>query len=287
MPTPLLRSSLGIATVCLSLASAGAEPKAKPPAPVAEPHVAAAENGPQQYFFQFGLYRLNRPGEGDGVGIQHFPERDPLAGVAAPGIPHSFGALQCEQCHAQPWPQTAVGAFPRAAADRVIGEALTASVAQVIAEPVLSTVEGRPAHLRLQGGEVEYFHREEDGRFRLERIKDESGVEVQLRVAEARHENETLNVTVDPFEIRITTLDRREGVQGVGLAVGKPVFRTFEWDATLTCWPGQLNAFTLDSPRQGRILVVVRLELPGDGVEALRSSRTAAEPADVAAPATN
>jgi hypothetical protein len=95
----------------------------------------------------------------------------------------------------------------------------------------------------------------------VEKIKDESGVEVKLSVADAKAENDSLNVTVDPFRIRITTLDHREPFEGLSLAVGKPVFRTFEWDATLTCRPGQINAFTLDSPRQGRILVVVRLEV--------------------------
>jgi hypothetical protein len=148
-------------------------------------------------------------------------------------------------------------------ADRVVGKALTDSVAEVIAEPILSTVEGRPAHLLLQGGEVEYFVSDGEGKFRVEKIKDESGVEVRLAVADAKAENDSQNVTVDPFRIRITTLDHREPIEGLALAVGKPVFRTFEWDATLTCRPGQINAFTLDSPRQGRILVVVRLEIGG------------------------
>lgn len=247
--------------------SAKAE-EASPPAPAAKGGSAAADGSPRQYVFQIGLYRLNQSGERGAAGIRHFPERHPPTAAKA-GVPHVFGSLDCEQCHAVSWPRGAEGVLSRTLAEPMIGEALTSSMAQVIAEPVLTTVEGRAAHLRLQGGDVQYFVRNGEGTFRLETIKDQSGVELQLLVSKAKHENDTLNVTVKPFQIRITTLDCREPVEGVELPVGKPVFQTFEWDATLTCRPGQMNAFTVDSPRQGRILVVVRLQVPGEHGEAL------------------
>jgi hypothetical protein len=281
----LFACSLALFVGGSGVVSADAEPRPMPPVPAPAPDAEPGE-GPQQYVFQLGLYRLNQPGDADAVGIRHFPERHPPTSVTALGVPHTFGTLQCEQCHAGTWPRGQDG-LPATVADRVIGEALTASVAQVIAEPVLSTVEGRPAQLRLQGGEVEYFVREANGQFRLEKMQDQTGVEVHLRVSGTKAENDTRTVTVDPFEIKITTLDRREPVDGVALPVGKPVFRTFEWDATLTCRPGQLNAFTLDSPRQGRILVVVRLEMPGEEPHQRAAQRTSAEAADETAKGMN
>ena len=281
----LFACSLALFVGGSGVVSADAEPRPMPPAPSPAPDAEPGE-GPQQYVFQLGLYRLNQPADADAVGIRHFPERHPPTSVTALGVPHTFGTLQCEQCHAETWPRRQDG-LPATVADRVIGEALTASVAQVIAEPVLSTVEGRPAQLRLQGGEVEYFVRGANGHFRLETMQDQTGVEVQLRVSGTKAENDTRTVTVDPFEIKITTLDRREPVDGVALPVGKPVFRTFEWDATLTCHPGQLNAFTLDSPRQGRILVVVRLEMPGAHDGKVNASKTAAAKAESPRGATN
>lgn len=254
-----------VAILCCAaaLTAAADENAALPPAPVRGP----LQHG--EYLFQIGLYRLKQPAEGEADGIRFFPERHPAAGPFAHGAPHAFGSLACEQCHMVNWTAQQANGHNGGTtfADRVVGKALTHSVAEVIAEPILTTVKGRPAHLRLQGGEVEYFVSEGDGRFRVEKVKDETGIEVRLLVADEKEENDSLNVTVEPFEIRITTLDHREPIEGSGLAVGKPVFKTFEWDAKLSCRPGQINAFTLDSPRQGRILVVVRLEVGGSDEE--------------------
>jgi hypothetical protein len=263
------------AAVLLAGAASADDPKPLPPAPASGQASRGEEERPREYVFNIGLYRLKH-GPADGsAGINFHPQRQsPTAGYAA-RVPHAFGSLSCEQCHTVSLLTPAEDGWTGTLGDRVVGEALTASVAEVIAEPVLSTTEGTPAQLRLQGGEVEYFVREGESQFRLERVKDQSGVEVKLSVAGAECENDTLNVTV-PFEIRITTLDERQAIEGVELPVGKPVFRTFEWDAALTCHPGQMNAFTLDSPRQGRILVVVRLDVQETG--------TAARPVHAVAP---
>ena len=95
------------------------------------------------------------------------------------------------------------------------------SAIEVLAAPQLAVLSGQNAELKISSGALEYFERQEDGRFALRRTSDAQQPGVTL--AATVHADKAADAVTLDCHLRIVRCTKRLPLPGVSLDVGPPV----------------------------------------------------------------
>jgi hypothetical protein len=104
-----------------------------------------------------------------------------------------------------------------------------------LAEPRLKLEAGRKAGV-VKRSRLQYFEKQQDGAFELLETDSESapGVEILCTVEPAEGDLVRLD-----FDVKLTVLERRKKIDGVGLDVGAPVMRAMQFASSMMIENGQ------------------------------------------------
>ncbi len=158
------------------------------------------------------------------------------------------------------------GKFRVAAEDAVIeadGDRLSikgdAGIA-TLAAPQVTVLDGKEAQMQI-GRTIQYFEKLSDGKFELKSPKD-AFVGVQMQVTPALQQDGTIALKV---RVLVRLMDEREGIDGVELPVGKPVFREHKIESAVTAladtWLllGGLSGKVKTAREDSRLLVLLKV----------------------------
>lgn len=111
-----------------------------------------------------------------------------------------------------------------------------ASGIEVLSAPQLAVLDGKNAELRIDSGPLEYFEREEDGRFALRTTSDSE--QPGLTLAATVHADGAAGAVKLDCSLRIVRCTRRLPLPGVALDVGPPVITQQETRTSVLLDPG-------------------------------------------------
>jgi hypothetical protein len=107
--------------------------------------------------------------------------------------------------------------------------------------------------------ELPYFVRESTDTFRLMKTEPKHlGVEIKLMLKPV--EGDAEQIEISPLEFSVTTLDRREKIEGLELDVGKPVVATRKLATSATVKLGKVYETIIPSPNQKSAFLAMRVE---------------------------
>ncbi len=104
-----------------------------------------------------------------------------------------------------------------------------------------------------------YFVRESADTFKLIKTEPkELGVEIKLMLKPV--EDDADRIEISPLEFSVTTLDRREKIDGLEFDVGKPVVATRKLATSVTVKLGKVYETIIPSPNQKSAFLAMRVE---------------------------
>jgi hypothetical protein len=129
-----------------------------------------------------------------------------------------------------------------------------------LAQPKLAVLANQQAVISLVSPrELPYLVRENADTFKLMRTEPkELGVEIKLTLSPVKGEADQIEIA--PLEFSVTTLDRREKIDGLDLDVGKPVVSTRKLQTSATMKLGKVYETIIPSPPQKVALLLMRVE---------------------------
>lgn len=107
---------------------------------------------------------------------------------------------------------------------------------EVLAAPQLAVWNGQEAELRISSGALEYFERQEDGRFALRRTPEDQ--QPGLTLAATVHADKAAGAVTLDCRLRIVRCTKRLPLPGVSLDVGPPVIEQQETRTSVVLNPG-------------------------------------------------
>jgi hypothetical protein len=107
--------------------------------------------------------------------------------------------------------------------------------------------------------ELPYFVRQSADTFKLMKTEPkELGVEIKLMLKPV--EGDAERIEISPLEFSVTTLDRREKLDGLDLDVGRPVVSTRKLETSAIVKLGKVYETIIPSPNQKSAFLAMRVE---------------------------
>jgi hypothetical protein len=150
---------------------------------------------------------------------------------------------------------------PLAQSSEVVWDAVDDHQAVItLAQPKVAVLANQQAVVSLiSPSELQYLVRQSADTFKLMKTEPkELGIEIKLMVSPLKDDPE--QVEISPLEFSVTTLDRREKIDGLDLDVGKPVVSTRKLETSTTVKLGQVYETVIPSPPQKVALLLLRVE---------------------------
>jgi hypothetical protein len=130
---------------------------------------------------------------------------------------------------------------------------------EMVAAPKVTSVFGQGFAVAMNPSEgVEYFEKQADGSYRVQK----SGVETGLAIGSALIERgPSERVILHDFEVTVSTITDREPIEGTSLDIGKPIVTTRIFKKTFSIKPGLKYGLRIYFEKYGTLLVQIQLNL--------------------------